>query len=977
MVHSSLSVPTFDTLGFVGLERSHLRTTVYRRVFGDDTGPVRIGRYSILERIGSGARGVVFKAFDNQLDRLVALKVLSTRAGHQAELLREAKALARLSHPNVLPVYEVGETEEGQVFLATEYVKGWTLRGWYDEEHRSEASIVDVMRQVALGVQTAHDEGLVHRDLKPANILLGEDGRVRVADFGLARFDPTALEPGRDIPLDGIATTTAGTPGYMAPELFDGNAASAASDQFALAVTLHELLEGELPKKGGTLGRSRLANVIRRGLSPAPEDRFPSVQAFADALDRRRARRPIRRLLLIGAGVVAIGGVGAGSLFLEREASPSLSEEVALLRAKAELPHDPAAALEALRSAPDLQSKALLPVAEHALALGPETTRLQLPGSAEGVRLVGNMVFYRESGELVGRRLDRDGASAVDPSTLGISDRFPSSWGGQVHLALDADGKLGAVDPWTFQKLAHEESNIAASRDGRVVARIEEDGSLTVRNVQTAEILWSHSDPAGGEPSTVKVDTEGARVAWSLTDGTVFVHDLATDITHPLGSSIGRFYFDEDEDTLVVQDRDAGVYRRRLSDGRALYVLPAENRYRDTTLSPDGRWLAARSEGRVFVAELDGIVPFEFDGDSFSFSPDSQFVAIHDGETARAMHLRSGDTQAISPVGNIMQVGFAGDGSLWTLGPTDLRRHVLETPSVLEGHEQGVNELVLSRDGQVAVSTGRDFKVWVWDVAKERGRVLTEVDWSTRGIVIDEAANRVAVAQSKGETHFFDLDSGAEVGTAPRCAGSPAIGPEGAVVCASKEGVWSNLDGTTTMLADDVECGPSTASSSLIAAICGDENPVLHVWKDGEHHQTPSTVTRFLDSVHVWPDSRHLLHYGKTSRSFALRDNGELFAVDSPVELLLEKVFLFDAASSEFGDLLAGGQSGIYAAWGTADQLVKINEASASALALSGDGRTYAYANDNTIVVRKRDVSALQPNLAEVLSAHARVEGKL
>ena len=132
-----------------------------------------------------------------------------------------------------------------------------------------------------------------------------------------------------------------------------------------------------------------------------------------------------------------------------------------------------------------------------------------------------------------------------------------------------------------------------------------------------------------------------------------------------------------------------------------------------------------------------------------------------------------------------------------------------------------------------------------------------------------------------------------------------------------------------------------------------------------------------MDSVHAWPDSRHLLHYGKTSRSFALREDGKVLAIDRPVEFLQEKGFMFDESSSAFGDLLTGGQSGIYAAWGVADQLVKINEASVSALALSGDGRTYAYANDNTIVVRKRDVSALQPNLAEVLSAHERVEGKL
>lgn len=986
MVHSSLSVPTFDTLSFVGLERSHLRSAVYRRVFGDDTGPVRIGRYSILERIGSGARGVVFKAFDNQLDRLVALKVLSTRAGHQAELLREAKALARLSHPNVLPVYEVGETDEGQVFLATEYVKGWTLRGWYDEEHRSEAAIVDVMRQVALGVQAAHDEGLVHRDLKPANILLGGDGRVRVADFGLARFDPTAVEPNAELPADGLATTTAGTPGYMAPELFDGRPASAASDQYALAVTLHELLAGELPTSAERVSvrRTRSSSVIRRGLSLAPEDRYPSVRKFADALAPRTSRGKLGTAALVGAGMLFLGGIGAGALVRSATGDENSSSEVARLKAKTELPDRPAAALQALRRAPNLDDPSLLPVAAQALSLNPATAVFKLPPEAEHPRLFGEFFFHRDGDSLKGHQLSAREATPLDPTSLGLSGGQPNFYTVPTQVFVDDDATFYRRQPWAFENFDRQDRSFALSKDGSRIARYDgKSRTISVMNLADKEVVWTYETPEGEYVKVVDIDNEGFRVSWAFSDGRAFVHDLRADVTYPLEVSATRVLFEAEEEMLVVRGRDAGVYRLRLSDNQKLHLFPADQGYQNVQLSPDQAWVAAAAsdERTVFVVEPEGIRPYELEGGAFAFSPDSRFLATADGERVRVLHLASGDVQEIPSGGKVHFVQFGSDGALWSMGSDGyVRRHQVEAPGVLVGHSSPVSHLSLSSDGSQAVSFGRDFKLRMWDVQTEVGRTLADLDWSVSGLMLDEEGARVAVVQMRGDTRFFDVRTGVEQGTAPRSASALSMGPGGAIVGASKQGVWSNLDGVTTFVADNVgACVASTATDALIAAVCGEEGDyALHLWMEGEHHETPVDDPQAGDDLHVWPDSRHLLRYGHQKTLFAFSETGRLSPASTVQSLAAGRPLNDPSKSTRFGDLLTLRDSAVYSMWGPDEEPIRLAEAGTwGPIAISADGRTYGYANGNNIIIRKRELSALRPNLAEVLAAHEVVEGEL
>ena len=299
----------------------------------------RLGRYIVLDRVGEGGMGQVHAAYDPELDRKVALKLLqpSAAADGRARLLREAQAMARLSHPNVLPVHDVG-TFEGQVFIAMELVEGQSLRDWRLEQAPPWREVLRHYREAGRGLAAAHAAGLIHRDFKPGNVLLGKDGRVRVMDFGLARQagdrgwspqSPTMVGPD-DSQVSAItadltgAGQVVGTLAYMAPEQFKGPA-DARSDQFSFCVTLYEGLYGvrPFPRKAHLIKSWKvspapkeahvpawLRAVLLRGLSEEPSARYPSMDALVDALSRDpQAQR--QKWTWAVAGLLGVVGVAA------------------------------------------------------------------------------------------------------------------------------------------------------------------------------------------------------------------------------------------------------------------------------------------------------------------------------------------------------------------------------------------------------------------------------------------------------------------------------------------------------------------------------------------------------------------------------------------------------------------------------------------------------------------------------------------
>jgi tetratricopeptide (TPR) repeat protein/predicted Ser/Thr protein kinase len=282
---------------------------------------VTVGRY-VVERIaGAGAMGIVYAARDPSLERTVALKCIAGPGDPRARdrMIREAKAMAQLSHRNVVTVFDVGEHDD-DVFFAMELVAGRTLRDWLAERTRSVREVVAVLADAGRGLAAAHAAGIVHRDFKPDNVLIAGDGRALVTDFGLARADGT-VEPAPDAAVVDLTVTgqVIGTPVYMAPELLAGGAATPASDQYSFSVVAYEALTGGRPFEGKTLGDLRTAiargpvlaevpahlrRVLARGLAADPAERFDSLDALLAELVRDPATR--RRRLLGGFGALLV-----------------------------------------------------------------------------------------------------------------------------------------------------------------------------------------------------------------------------------------------------------------------------------------------------------------------------------------------------------------------------------------------------------------------------------------------------------------------------------------------------------------------------------------------------------------------------------------------------------------------------------------------------------------------------------------------
>jgi tetratricopeptide (TPR) repeat protein/predicted Ser/Thr protein kinase len=325
-----------------------------------------LGRYLVLERLGMGGMGVVYAAYDPQLDRKVAIKLVrparrgGSQGGGRMRLLREAQAMAKLSHPNVVAVHDVGMVDE-QVFVAMAFIDGPSLRAWLEASPRSWSEVLERFRQAGRGLAAAHAHDLIHRDFKPDNVMIGGEDRVVVMDFGLVRARSSSnesqpgskpevrdtIEPG-SVETDDLSSAPLalhltevgrllGTPAYMAPEQLGGGEADARSDQFSFCVALYEALYGERPFVGksivhlataileGTIQPEPrtslvprwLRAVVVRGLANDPEARFASMNELLEALARDPSQRRRTRVLAATAGTLCLLAVGLGWLFVE------------------------------------------------------------------------------------------------------------------------------------------------------------------------------------------------------------------------------------------------------------------------------------------------------------------------------------------------------------------------------------------------------------------------------------------------------------------------------------------------------------------------------------------------------------------------------------------------------------------------------------------------------------------------------------
>jgi serine/threonine protein kinase/tetratricopeptide (TPR) repeat protein len=334
-----------------------------------------LGRYLVLEQLGAGAMGVVYAAYDPELDRKIAIKVLrpqegkGDRARRQERLVREAKAMAKLSHPNVGAIYDVG-VHGDHVFLAMEFLSGGTLRDWIGERNHAWREIVKMFIEVGKGLAGAHAEGLIHRDFKPDNVLIDKNGVPKVVDFGLVRLTSAALDRSMTGSIDLTATdemetddaaalpiaqtalaaltrtgALTGTPAYMAPEQFLGKAIDARTDQFAFCIALWEALYGERPFAGETVigiadsvtseritAAPKSADIpawlrrtLLRGLRTDPARRFAGFDELLATLANDPAKRT-KKWAAVGATIATVLSLGALSLRSNAKARPNCAE---------------------------------------------------------------------------------------------------------------------------------------------------------------------------------------------------------------------------------------------------------------------------------------------------------------------------------------------------------------------------------------------------------------------------------------------------------------------------------------------------------------------------------------------------------------------------------------------------------------------------------------------------------------------------
>ncbi|WP_052559315.1 protein kinase domain-containing protein [Enhygromyxa salina] len=328
-------IQAIDSSLVVEMARRRLRANL----LGEPMDPLRVGRFVLERELGSGGMGSVWRAYDDRLDRAVALKFLRDEGGDESarqRLLREARGLAQLSHPNVVPVFDAGEHER-RVWIAMEHVPGRTLRAWIQEERPSASAVLAAWIDAGRGLAAVHAAGLIHRDIKPDNVMLADDGRVRVVDFGLVRavdgLDSSwartqthaqtrtgstgSLGSGSPTPTAGFV----GTPAYAAPEQLEGPSVDARADQYSFCVSVWEGLCGERPSRAddqrapgelvplpeGARMPLRVRRALSRGLCRAPDHRFADMDALlAELAPLRRAWvGPILAALTAGAlGVV-------------------------------------------------------------------------------------------------------------------------------------------------------------------------------------------------------------------------------------------------------------------------------------------------------------------------------------------------------------------------------------------------------------------------------------------------------------------------------------------------------------------------------------------------------------------------------------------------------------------------------------------------------------------------------------------------
>ena len=904
-----------------GLAQQLARADLKARLFGAPAESARVGRYAVLRRLGAGGMGVVYVAYDEQLDRKIALKLV--HPGHHdpdasARSRREAQALARLSHPNVVQVYEVGEYQ-GQVYLAMEFVPGHTLRAWQTQTPRPWRTIVAMYLQAGRGLAAAHARGLVHRDFKPDNVLVGDDDqRPRVLDFGLARVparhlsqEPSNLSPGTsppdlspepDLRDQGAARLTTpgavlGTPAYMAPEQLDGADADPRSDLFSFCTALHEALHGARPFAGdtrtalraafhrGTPTRPRAADLpawlqrtIERGLAEDPAARWPAMDPLLAALARdptRWRRRAALALLL-----VALLAAGLHALLSAREHQQALAladEQARRAAATAELGRSDAA-----RAREQLRSDARRLATQSGLHADSDP-QLRLLLAAEAVALH--------------TRRGQPPLLEAEQALLDAQDSVRST----PYLRPDAT----VVDA------------VAESPDGRWLATGDRDGSIT---------LWSTTAPRSPLPlhpadghethalafspdsrhlAALRRADDGPRV-WTLPVPSDSPNQPVPKATSPVPSDIPTsahwrtplpdlrdLEWHPHSNALLARSPTAAVILRPTAPPLPLPPHPI----RRATWSPDGtQLLTASADGsaRLFPARGGPPRVIRLPGPthplwSAEFSPDGRELALASADhSAAIVPLTGGPTQrlrghtapvyiaAFTPDRRLVTVAMDHSARIW-------ERDGSHTRVALPGHADALGGVRLGPDRNLLVGTPPGGAAWIWQLDRpgpplvlhgHRASVVT-ARFSADGL-------RLLTASADGSARVWRLADDPDV-LRGHDAGieHASFAPDGrSIVTASMDGttrIWPRDGRRPTLLRGHREGSSVTAAFSPDAALLATaaSDGLARLWSLAS---TPPTLLATLPPEPLRGPGLTALAWSPDNRHLALAsDDGTLF----------------------------------------------------------------------------------------------------